>query len=495
MKMKNEIHHIDEYFSEGLSNIELEPPVDVWKNIEKELDRKRRVRLLTTWVSMAAGLALLISLGIYILNDRKTESKQVAVSSKQDIQNLNTASNKNNNNALVLQQSAAGNLSDKAKPVAGNKNSGTNNINFKENISAKQHLITSQKEAEVQYPVIISSIVENEDYNQFNSESDYFAETLQTETSIEYIPLVPATNNSFKNSNLVSAVEVVNPLTGYGKANEGEKTKTNYWSVEGQVAPQYSYRNISDIKGYEPSKDVYNESEDALIAYGGGFKVNYQSGKRLSFQAGVYYSVMGQTMNDVYEIKQTAAMQTYEANQSKTIWVNNSSFGPISTKEPQASGADNNTLSTTTYYSSVYINRPDETFLKTISTRQSTLLENAQIIEQLKYIEVPFTARYKLINKKLGCHVTGGLSTNFLVNSDVFLKQNGSKELIGETDNLKRVNYSSLVGLGIDYQWFKNISLSLEPIYKYYINSISANKNVKVHPYSFGIFTGLTYKF
>ena len=213
------------------------------------------------------------------------------------------------------------------------------------------------------------------------------------------VPATPLLSNNKPTNNIVSNIEVVDPFLQFGEINNQEKAKIKHWSLEGQVAPQYSYRNISDMKGNTVSKKDYNKCEDGLVAYGGGFKVNYQTGRRLSIQAGVYYSVMGQAMNNVYEVKDQSGMATYAydaGNQKTAYWVPNS-FGPIQESQPSSSDQIKSVTSSNVYYSSIIANKASSV-LKAVSSSEETLIDNAKIIQQLKFIEIPLLARYKIID-------------------------------------------------------------------------------------------------
>jgi len=57
------------------------------------------------------------------------------------------------------------------------------------------------------------------------------------------------------------------------------------------------------------------------------------------------------------------------------------------------------------------------------------------------------------------------------------------------------ISFSSSVGMGMEYSFSGNFSFNLEPTLRYYINPFSPVAGVKIHPYSFGLFSGLIYKF
>jgi hypothetical protein len=119
--------------------------------------------------------------------------------------------------------------------------------------------------------------------------------------------------------------------------------------------------------------------------------------------------------------------------------------------------------------------------------------QDSKITQQFKFVEIPLLARYKIIDQRIGFNIVGGFAANFLINNDAIL--DGSAATKGSTQNINKIDYSGTIGIGVNYKLFENIGLSFEPTYKYYINSITSNSAIKVHPYSFGVFTGLTYRF
>ncbi len=68
--------------------------------------------------------------------------------------------------------------------------------------------------------------------------------------------------------------------------------------------------------------------------------------------------------------------------------------------------------------------------------------------QEIGLIEVPLELSYKLINKKFGIDVIGGVSTLFLSENNVSLVSNGQEMSIGSANNLNNIHFSSNVGLG-----------------------------------------------
>jgi hypothetical protein len=97
--------------------------------------------------------------------------------------------------------------------------------------------------------------------------------------------------------------------------------------------------------------------------------------------------------------------------------------------------------------------------------------------------------RYKLIDKTIDFNLVGGLSSNLLVNNSVYASIEGERYQVGRTEGMSMLTFSSSLGMGMEYNFSGNLSLNLEPTFRYYINPFSQTPILKIHPYSFGIFS------
>jgi hypothetical protein len=135
--------------------------------------------------------------------------------------------------------------------------------------------------------------------------------------------------------------------------------------------------------------------------------------------------------------------------------------------------------------SGVYLAEPVSTFDQQPAT---TTLK-----QLLDYIEIPLTVRYALLNSKTLITLSGGLSTNFLIDNTAYLIENGEHINAGSTEGISPVTYSSSVGLGIELPIGKSFRFSLEPRFKYFLSPVNSNGYSNFHPYSFGVFGGVSF--
>ena len=103
--------------------------------------------------------------------------------------------------------------------------------------------------------------------------------------------------------------------------------------------------------------------------------------------------------------------------------------------------------------------------------------------------------KYKLIDKKMDFQLLGGFSTNFLMGNKAFVWYDNEKIPIGKTADIYTLNFSSTIGFSFEYGLSNKLSLNLEPTFKYYLNSVNKRALLNTHPYSIGIFSGLSYDF
>ena len=119
---------------------------------------------------------------------------------------------------------------------------------------------------------------------------------------------------------------------------------------------------------------------------------------------------------------------------------------------------------------------------------------NGKMIQEFGYLEVPLELTYQILDKKLGVNVIGGVSSLFLVNNSVMLESDGNATEMGEANNLNDLNVSTNFGIGISYQLNNTLQLSLEPMFKYQLNTFSEAAG-NFQPFSMGVYSGLNFKF
>jgi hypothetical protein len=135
--------------------------------------------------------------------------------------------------------------------------------------------------------------------------------------------------------------------------------------------------------------------------------------------------------------------------------------------------------------------------LNNVNTSFNRIIEDrfeGTLNQKMGYLEVPLEVSYKLLSKRFGVDIIGGLSTLFLNQNEVYIKSTGFTMKIGEASNLNFVHFSTNIGLGLKYSFFKRFDARVEPLFKYQLSTYSSGAG-NFKPYVFGIYSGISYHF
>jgi hypothetical protein len=251
------------------------------------------------------------------------------------------------------------------------------------------------------------------------------------------------------------------------------------WSVTAMASPTYYSGFGSGTDGL--SKELAN-SEQALISYSGGVAFSYKISRRFTIQSGVYYSSLGQKLDGINSYSGFAPYGSAKGDHNFEVLT---TTGIIYASNPDVFlSADGAGRIITQYSSEVF--DPKKASLQPVNT---------SLNQNFSYLELPVVLRYKLVDKTIGINLIGGLSYNMLVHNSVYTTIGGNKYPVGDTKGLNPLTLSSSLGMGMEYNFSDKLSLNLEPTFRYYLNPFSITTGSFVHPYSFGIFSGVSYKF
>ena len=246
------------------------------------------------------------------------------------------------------------------------------------------------------------------------------------------------------------------------KSNKTEEfivtDKINKWEISSNVAPVY-FNSLADGSTIDSEFSNNNKSYETNLSIGLGVK--YAINKRISIRTGVNRFSLGYNTNDV----------SFGANmQGKTL--ENVNHSPI--------GA---TISVSR------INSPKNSIDETFSTENSGFLN-----QRIGYFEVPFEVSYQLLNNKMGISIIGGMSSLFLVENQISVVSTEFTTPIGEANNLNPLSFSTNIGLGFDYPFWKSFHVHIEPVLKYQFNTFNSNVN-GFRPFFMGLYSGISYRF
>ncbi len=253
------------------------------------------------------------------------------------------------------------------------------------------------------------------------------------------------------------------------------------WTIAALVSPTYL---SSFNSGDNEAVSQLNSIEQPVISYTGGFALAYKVSKRFSLQSGLYYASYG---NELSGITSFGGFQNYDQVKGNNNFEVHTSNGTVYTSNADVYLIDN-----------LSDNRVASYFDKGSFDPTKASLEylNNSLRQNLGYLEVPIILRYKIVDRTIDFNVIGGLSSNLLVNNSVYASVDGGKYEVGKTEGLNAILFSSSLGMGMEYSISNNLSLNLEPTFRYYLNPFNSVAGMNnMHAYTFGIFSGLSYKF
>jgi hypothetical protein len=434
--------NIDLLFRNGLKDYEVLPPVDVWNNIFPVIRKKQRPVL---FLRSAALIAVLLSISFlaYRWSNEITDSAQdpfIAVGD-QFIQARGNTTSKTQINGKPASNKVAGTIIEKSntdeQPVADLSDRGNIGSSDIEIINKYRELTTSDN-------LIIPP-------------------SLQVIRGFSY------------NGEINNAGDGTMKMYDF----EEPKEKINKWSITAMASPTVYLQpelSSSDLS------DQISSGEQTRLSYTGGVGFAYKISKKISIQSGLYYASVG---NEVDGISSFAGFREYDYTKGDHNFEVLTSNGRIYTDNADVFLRDYSGDRVQTMYTNDVFD-PAKANLSYI---------NNSLFQNFSYLEMPFILRYKLIDKSIDFNLIGGLSYNLLVNNTVHTVIDGNRYNVGRTEGLNPLMVSSSVGMGMEYNITDKFSLNLEPTFKYYINPFNEFSGLKSHPFSFGVFSGLSYKF
>jgi len=464
------------FLKDKMRDYRVEPPGDVWKVIEAGIHRKRRRRFLVIGLAAAASLALAITLGIrLILPDLPAD------------------------NGLASSGEDAGFMEDQHRqgiesPVTGEP--GTGNPVREETEPWMEVRSETVPEYRTTKHIAVNelhkdSTSENEEYAGLPPETatGEFSEPSSPGETITALPdqivenEVPAKEDHAARDE--SDIEDPVPVQVQDPEEPGKREQFPpggpRWMLGAVFSPLYSYRDASN----EALAGTAGQ-ESGVLSYAGGIQVIFKTTRRLAIETGAIFNKTG--------LEVAASGVTIAAMNLDNVPVGSDRFGEDVKAVTNSVG---NIISTE---GEIYVNN-----YKLIAELGPEAVNNIMILEEvsngegikqhLDYLEIPLNVRYTLVDRDLKLQLVGGVSTNLLVNNYVTMEGTDGPLKIGYLSNVKTVNYSGNAGLGMAYSIFSNLLISVEPRFRYYLNSVNDQTLPSTRPYTFGLYTGLSYTF
>lgn len=467
--------NIDRLFQEQLRDFESTPDNQVWLNIEAELRKHKKRKVVALWLK-CSGIAAAFLLGLFALNMNQTfnskPEKRIVLNTKSSKNSLNKKQVSSQNNFKETQKEIK--IVSHSKERSKYKKEIILN-NFSKSIAKDEKEISSyhssnalvdKKKNQNNAGILLSknnlqitSTTNESNKNSILTNSNPFVDT-QTQL---------AEKKSLKEGEITQKKQTINPESP-NELEEILKTKSapqkavvtnskNKW----QIAPNIGQVYLNTNSGGSPiDKQLsnYDKKSDKSLSYGIG--VRYALNNKLAFRTGINKVVLGYNTNNVlYSASLTAnnlKNVEYSADNAVKI-VSQANYSSFPTLEKEIQSTNTGTLN-----------------------------------QKMGYYELPIEVSYAVLDKKFGINLIGGFSTLFLNENTISLLSSQSNIDLGEAKNLNQVHFSTNFGLGFKYQLIKSFQLNFEPVVKYQFNTFSKDGN-NFSPIYIGLYSGISYQF
>ncbi len=432
--------NIDIVFRNGLKNMEVLPPADVWDNIPPMPVRIPGYRFA---MRIAAGIAILAALTFLVSSYFRNISGSGELS-----QLASAAGDQMPESFAPLGVST---------PVGAEGNTIYRKIIEPSAIARENETVFGDQ---VNIPAASSLI------SDFMQPQENLKDNNPLPVSSDEITLiVPKTMNGLNDYPVQAAGSVKNPAT------------VRRFEIGASVSPAMGF---SSANNNTRLAELVN-SEQTRPTYSTGLTFGYKISPRLTIQSGIGLSSVGQTITDVDVF---AGLSDYYTVKGAYLYSVETASGTILAGNTDLYLADNtNRVSTT-----IPGNMADP------SKYDLTQVSN-NIHQVFRYLELPVIIRYKVIDQKVDLNFSGGMSYGYLVENSAYVNDGANTIPVGRTEGVNVHSISSQVGLGMEYNISTNISFNLEPVFKYYVTPVSALSGTLYKPYSIGFFSGVFFKF
>lgn len=477
--MKEQFENIDQIFRDKLSNMSPTPPDGSWDVINAAMNKNSKA-IATKWFYAAASFIALAIAGVVLWNTSNrmasSENESVAI-----VENNEITKPTKQQNQVIVSSKAEKNITIASKELK--KESSNDALNSEKSISINKsnQLVDIKKESKVN------------NIAPFETKENIEQQQLMADLSgVSPERLFSSTNFNLKKGNTTPSI--------VSEDNIEEKKFVTNFSIGGHITPTLSYRNNGGTNS--------GLSESPAMFSSGGMYIEGQVGKKLRLKTGFYFLQLG-SYQDFYYVRK-AFEQVYTPSSSWEIpavaepiyYVSfDNAIGSVELEEGVAVSSEEQVENyELTIAENTNISENNE--LISSATRANSFMQmdkaNAytkvedQTAQRIKNIEIPIIFSYNFLNNnRLSLNLISGVSANFVTESSFYRVKDNLQ--LGSYANIKTVNYSTTIGIGIEYPIIRNINLTFEPTFKYFVNSINNIGTDKVHPYTFGVYTGLKY--
>ena len=494
MKNLNKMTDFDKQWKDVFENAEMSPPEGVWDKIDASLSKEEagyfKKRAFIFKLLAAASIAFALGVSIfsinYFLND---ETNQVVV---QDTENPQIPMN-----SIEAMDESGDNQASANTTVVDDIN-GTNEPSKSEKGDGKAMTV---KEEDSNYEHGVVANIDSKDGGQNESGSSTI---ILTDNSNEESNLIPVEVSESR-----SNIEL-NELLAHGiymdSGDDMIYTIDHIYLIP--IIPSGIYKN----RKKEPVKGAFLAGLDFST---GIFDPNFQQGNNVfASTAGANFSnARVESVNDQYTSLNTAnkdfllVRSAGQENKPEVSYSYGANFGfKVSRRFLLQTGIAyrkaNSTITTTGYFEDVNTNTQIPIVashhyqmdgLSAVKTVPETSLNN-----QYEFASIPLRAGYIALDRKVNVTFLAGISSELFLSNQIGGNENFEtlSSSSGKESPYKSVYFNGSLGTMLGYNFAKNYLITVEPSYRFAVNSFTQNDfYLNSYPSSFMVSFGVAYNF
>lgn len=451
---------IDRLFRDKLSHYVEEAPPHIWERIADKLEKKRHARMIRFYASLAASVAVLLSMAIGYYFGQYQVKQQVVGNISPDKHTTVTASHP-----------------DTTEPSELSASTTDSNISFRHPSMAQGITKTRLKQASSHLPTQAA-------------DSNRTTDMMLVQDSF---PANIANRRGFCQSGVQNRMILAEKNVGIKEETAAKGGIFDRIYLSFTAAPLYSYRVVNGVQSM-----TLNNFEKPTVTFSAGMNGIF-AGRRFQLSVGLYFTQMALRIDDValrrndrsayesltlYNSEQSAALLNSSGNIQPTTheWVMTNTEPVMAYQYPDQTlgqnGVENTNKSFVTHDNMRYI--PGEL---------------TSLTQKFHYIEIPLNFQYNIYQQRFIVGIQTGVNANLLVSNGIYTQINNQQTRVGETENIRTFNVAGTLGISVAVPFTQRLSFLVEPRFRYYLLSVNRDRTIDTHPYSYGIYTGIRVRY
>ena len=474
--MKREDVNMDKSFREKLEAYSADPPRHIWDGVQEEMAALRKRRRIAFYSRIAAAAVIVLAfLAGWYFSEKSNEVLPEAVQNK-EIQNENKPSKLQNEPLPETSPEKTDELKPQEKNVVPGNDAPKEKNEIRKELLAQEKEEKQSSEKEDRFIASAGRVKLNRISRIHPSLRENASDRLRSRKTKSAYPALSETEKNIiaENSEMIKDESMVN----------------RGWKMGINISPSYSSQVSNHANSY--ARNMTYQSSEGNTTIGGGFSVQYKTGKKWSVESGIYYAQNGQKSGNSQNLLSFADERSNDFAAAPQFG-DNAHFN-TSVQVTNNEMAMNSTAGVIEFdripKGVVMAANPEESF-----AFSNTLLTNGEFSQVFDFVEIPLYMRYLLIESKIDVEIMGGVHAGLVVGNNAFMENEYGVQNIGQTKDISPLNLSGAVGVGLNYALGKRLSLAVEPRFNYFLNSINSNPAVDYRPYRVGVHTGLYYDF